>query len=483
MKVGLRLLDERRRRHLGTACGLRADCLGALVGDCVRTAFPEGLLWGLLGALLQLARLRAWFVALGLGRALDGAKDTLDGLRCADFVGTLLGTSWDFVGTSLGPGTGPRGERERGPHWDRGTSGRQKFSIFYHIIIYMALQIAGGSTYTCVVVNPRNTTSKVYLCGNNANGHLGNGFGGNIPFSPTEFITGITATAVACGETFTTILLSDGTVRTTSTSTSGLEQITGITTATAVACGNRHTIIRLSDGTVRTFGNNIYGQLGLGYTGDPQTSPQQITGITTATAVACGYYHTIILLSDGTVRTFGYNLYGQLGLGNTTTPQTSPQQITGITTATAMAGGGLHTIIRLSDGTVRTFGYNDYGQLGLGDLTQRTSPTQITGITTATAVACGDRHTIILLSDGTVQTFGRNSNGQLGVGPADTTNRSSPVAMLLTMGFKSSGSVSFSEIATYFGGTTPHSLSEYYGIATGVPTSGAISVNNFYGKI
>ena len=49
------------------------------------------------------------------------------------------------------------------------------------------------------------------------------------------------------------------------------------------------------------------------------------------------------------------------------------------------------------------------------------------------------------------------------------------------MGLQSSGSISLNDIAGEFGGSTPHSLNEYYGAASGVPASGAISLADFYG--
>lgn len=46
-----------------------------------------------------------------------------------------------------------------------------------------------------------------------------------------------------------------------------------------------------------------------------------------------------------------------------------------------------------------------------------------------------------------------------------------------------SGPISMLNIAQeYGGGTNPISLSEYYGASPGVPTSGTISISNFYGK-
>jgi hypothetical protein len=49
------------------------------------------------------------------------------------------------------------------------------------------------------------------------------------------------------------------------------------------------------------------------------------------------------------------------------------------------------------------------------------------------------------------------------------------------MALPTSGPLSLNDIAGEFGGATPHSLSEYYGVAAGIPTSGTISISDFYG--
>ena len=49
------------------------------------------------------------------------------------------------------------------------------------------------------------------------------------------------------------------------------------------------------------------------------------------------------------------------------------------------------------------------------------------------------------------------------------------------MALQSSGAISLDDIATEFGGSTPHALSEYYGVATGIPSSGTIALSDFYG--
>jgi len=50
------------------------------------------------------------------------------------------------------------------------------------------------------------------------------------------------------------------------------------------------------------------------------------------------------------------------------------------------------------------------------------------------------------------------------------------------MATPSTGSISMAQIAAEFGGTAPHSLDEYYGVASGVPSSGTIDFNSLRGK-
>jgi len=141
--------------------------------------------------------------------------------------------------------------------------------------------------------------------------------------------------------------------------------------------------------------------------------------------IAAGDSYSVVLKSDGTVWTFGYNGFGQLGDG-TETDKTTPIQVKDLTGVTAIAAGGNHTVALKSDGTVWTFGYNYYGQLGAGKImTIKTTPVQVWNLTEVTAIAAGGNHTVALKSDGTVWTFGCNVAGELGDGT--TTSKSSPV--------------------------------------------------------
>src|SRR5207248_755322 len=151
-------------------------------------------------------------------------------------------------------------------------------------------------------------------------------------------------------------------------------------------------------------------------------------GIDTATAVEAGIFHQCALMQDATVRCWGENDYGQLGNGVISSPPDAPNPtpvpVVGLNGVAAVAGGGFHTCARLSDGTLRCWGQNDYGQLGDGSIiepqtrppTPRPTPTPVTvqGITTAVAMKSGIFHTCALLRDGTMQCWGWNDFFQLG---------------------------------------------------------------------
>ena len=211
-------------------------------------------------------------------------------------------------------------------------------------------------------------------------------------------------------------------------------------TITQVGAGERHSIALASDGTVYTWGNNDYGQLGNGNNIQSNVpvavNTSGVLSGKTITQIGAGQYHSIALASDGTVYTWGYNNYGQLGNGDNTDSNV-PVAVTtsGVLsgkTITKVAGGANHSIALASDGTVYTWGFNEVGQLGNGDYTDSNVPVAVStsGVLsgkTITQVAAGEVHSIALASDGTVYTWGYNYYGQLGNG--NNTNSNVPVAV------------------------------------------------------
>jgi E3 ubiquitin-protein ligase HERC3 len=156
--------------------------------------------------------------------------------------------------------------------------------------------------------------------------------------------------------------------------------------------------------------------------------------------IAAGAFHTCVLLDTAALKCWGNNAYGQLGLGNTADRGANQNQMgdnlpavnlgTG-RTAKSIVAGGFHTCALLDNDTVKCWGNNTQGELGLGDVMARGgSPNSIgdnlpavdLGTSrVAKLLALGSSYSCALLDNGTVKCWGFNNGGQLGVG--DVSNR------------------------------------------------------------
>jgi len=137
--------------------------------------------------------------------------------------------------------------------------------------------------------------------------------------------------------------------------------------------------------------------------------------------------HSAALKTDGTVWTWGRNNYGQLGDG-TTTQRNLPVQVSDLSDVIAIETVNNYGLAVKSDGTVWSWGRNNYGQLGDGTTTQRNSPVQVNDLTNIVSVAGDASSSLALRSDGTVWAWGRNNYRQLG--DNTTTSRQSPVQVI-----------------------------------------------------
>src|SRR5881628_3908724 len=149
-----------------------------------------------------------------------------------------------------------------------------------------------------------------------------------------------------------------------------------------------------------------------------QTQQFTASGTVAPTALAAGGLHTCMRLPDGTVQCWGRNNFGQLGNGvGSLTSSSVPVAVRGLTTATRVVTGDAHTCALLGDGTVQCWGVGDSGQRGDGTFNNiSTVPVAVVGLTNAVAVAARGYHSCALLGDGTVRCWGRNVDGQLGDG-------------------------------------------------------------------
>lgn len=171
----------------------------------------------------------------------------------------------------------------------------------------------------------------------------------------------------------------------------------GITNARMISSGAFHTCVVLSSGKVKCWGDNISGQLGNGKR-KSNGLPVTVRGIKDATAVSAsddffsdsengaeGF--TCAVLRSGRVKCWGENYGGQLGnlaahYGQYGLAERSltPVQVSGITTATQVSAGKRHACALLSDGRVKCWGDNGYGQLGDGGKAVNPTPVDVIGL-------------------------------------------------------------------------------------------------------
>ena len=240
-----------------------------------------------------------------------------------------------------------------------------------------------------------------------------------------------TAIQVTQGNYHSCALLSDGTVtcwgeggRLGSTSGVGVRynefatMVAGISTATQIAAGESHTCALLADHTIKCWGFNYGGQLGIGeiVDGNPRYLATSVKGITNAVEVGVGSGHSCAVLADGTLKCWGGNGYGQIGPNGSKPRQSEPVTVPGITGATHVAPGFGNTCVIVTNGAVKCWGAGDltvsYGDERFGSLSD--GVVTVHGITGATQIVADREHNCALLNSGAVKCWGTPYNGTLG---------------------------------------------------------------------
>ena len=263
------------------------------------------------------------------------------------------------------------------------------------------------------------------MCGNNKYGELGFGDTKNRVISqPIETLPPIQY--ISCGIYFSFFIDLDGVVWCCGINNKGQLGIgegnyvlapTPINTLpkiVSVSSSCDHTLFVDYEGSVWASGINENGQLGLG----DALQRNQATKIETFPSKICtvstGLNDSLFLDTNGCVWSCGFNLFGELGVGDHN-KRYSPVKITTLPTTKAIGSGYQSSYFLDHSGGVWATGQNNFGQLGLGDTLNRNTPAIIKNLPKIQSISCGAYHVLFLDVEGSVWACGYNKNGQLGI--------------------------------------------------------------------
>lgn len=325
--------------------------------------------------------------------------------------------------------------------------------------------LSAGGDYETTVTNLHGTTCSgsytgiVYCWGKNNAGQIGDSTSGTDRLYPTQVASGSYSTQISVGQEHTCYRQSLGLIRcfgnggngrlghnSTSGSTSQVlvQNLAAPERAIVVRSSNGsgnygdgfHSCALLSNGEVKCWGRNQYGQLGVGTTGG--STPYSLTSVkinssTTliARAIAVGGSHACAVQYNGYVLCWGYNYYGQLGDATNVDKNYA--------TGTAFSPGAANTVIDVSagnnhtcaqevDGDVKCWGHNGFGQLANGGTTDTNAPPASGTFTLTRSMVASTFGTCAAINDGTMKCSGYDYYGGCGAGTATTVSPYSRVS-------------------------------------------------------
>lgn len=144
-----------------------------------------------------------------------------------------------------------------------------------------------------------------------------------------------------------------------------------------------------------------------------------MAGLTDVVATAVSEESSYVLLRNGTVVSWGKNDRGELGngqLGGWVWTYSPLAPLPNLEHVKAIAAGDHHALALLDDGTVWAWGANDLGQLGNGSTTDNPLPEQAQQLSGIKEIASAGDHNLALNYAGNLYSWGSNGSGELGTG-------------------------------------------------------------------
>jgi alpha-tubulin suppressor-like RCC1 family protein len=288
-----------------------------------------------------------------------------------------------------------------------------------------ATAVSTGGRHSCAIVK-----GGVQCWGNNENGQLGDNSVASSVISVQVLAAGSKVTSIAAADVHTCAVVNGG-VKCWGDNAYGqlgndslvrslvpVQAIVANSRVTAVSASSDHTCA-VVDGGVQCWGNNSFAQLGNNSTVQSTIPVQIIPAGSNVTSIAAGGSqaggaHTCAVVSGG-VQCWGYNAYGQLGIGTHNGNPVPAQAILAGSNVTEVTAGGFHTCA-IANGGVQCWGDNSQGQLGNGTTTGSPLPVQAIAVgSNVTSVSAGSFMSCAVVNGG-AQCWGDNSAGRLGNG-------------------------------------------------------------------
>jgi alpha-tubulin suppressor-like RCC1 family protein len=187
--------------------------------------------------------------------------------------------------------------------------------------------------------------------------------------------------------------------------------------------GLHHYIARTIDNKIYCWGNNCWAQLGNGSKDEnpvQENNPElnEFLSDLNITVIKCGAHHSLALTQSGGVYVWGSNYRGQIGCGDDfDKPMPTKVKAFDEVKIKMISCGYTHSMALTENGYVYSWGYNEFGQLGIGNTINSNRPKHIQmKDIIIDKITCGDGHSLLLTNNGVVYAFGSNFFGQIGNG-------------------------------------------------------------------
>ena len=260
------------------------------------------------------------------------------------------------------------------------------------------LSVSAGGTHTCAITA---TTAELYCWGDNTRGQLGEGPPGSAysKLVPTKVTTPAARWAT-------------------------------------VSTGGIATCATTDQSELYCWGDNSYGQLGIGPTPELASTPTKVALSAHSVSVGrvtCALSSTSPIDSDAYC--WGETTNGMIGNG-VVSPivayQPTPSKVVGGLSWKSMANGGFTTCGLTTNSRVYCFGSNARGTMGINAPANSGTPVQVPGVPDAISVSTSGIGTVCAMSNLLdVWCWGDNSDGALGIGPRDTMPHPTPTKIPL----------------------------------------------------